>query len=351
MMMSRRMRSPLPLLATAWILGTTMGCATPMASALRPGLGIAAEKRALADRISLRVDPGTFTEGAGIGEGAGDTLRLEQPIQKIIEADAAAAWTLTPSAFGPPSEDNPRHLVTLRVKEINVSWPSGIPVINTSGTVVARVQIAAEVLEPDPGAAPIFAKVYQGEASDTYRDYNHVGGWQAVLNSAYARCMGALLDDAGLSATLQGAPRSAAARRKANAAVVVAVFDILDPGGSFPAATLTQMTEYFAVQVTEVIGYKVVPRDQLAKHIAESKAGSFESRIAAEYQVELGRAMAAQKILTTKVHQLGDKCVLSATVFDLKTEIAEQALTQDAGCSTGALMEGLKLLAGKFVAP
>lgn len=81
------------------------------------------------------------------------------------------------------------------------------------------------------------------------------------------------------------------------------------------------MTEFFTVQVTEVIGYKV----------------------------ELGRAMAAQKIITTKVHRLDDKCVLSATTFDLKTEIAEQALTQETACSAGALMDGLRILAGKFV--
>lgn len=136
--------------------------------------------------------------------------------------------------------------------------------------------------------------------------------------------------------------------KKVTSGTVVAVFDIIDKSNQFSREMLDQLTEYLAVQLAEVAGYRITPREQLRQKMDTDKKASHSNRIDSTYQIELGRAVAAQKTLVTKIIQIGSRCSLNATLYDLATEATDKAASYDTGCSTDALMDGVKQLAVKL---
>jgi len=129
---------------------------------------------------------------------------------------------------------------------------------------------------------------------------------------------------------------------------ILAVFDVQDAGGRLSARTLEQMTDYLAVKMTDIAGYRVVPRDQLRKRLRSEKAAGYKKCFDESCQIELGRAVSAQKSLATKMLQLGSKCAITATLYDLKSETTVQAASVDSDCSEDSLMGGIEEIARKL---
>jgi hypothetical protein len=136
-------------------------------------------------------------------------------------------------------------------------------------------------------------------------------------------------------------------------APVVAVFDIQDPSKKLPKAEdRDQLTEYLAAQLTELAGFRVVPRDQLRARLLQQKTAGYQQCYDQSCQLELGKAMAAEKSLSTKLLKVGRRCALTASLYDLKTETTEAATTVDVkDCNIDELMEGLKAVATRLAAP
>lgn len=121
---------------------------------------------------------------------------------------------------------------------------------------------------------------------------------------------------------------------------VVAVFDLEDSASLLPAAQSTQLTTYFASRLAERAGFRLVPRDQIRALIVETKAESYRACYDTACQIELGKALAAEKSIATRLVRIGETCAIIATLFDLRTETTEQAATVKTGCSEDALLEG-----------
>jgi hypothetical protein len=127
--------------------------------------------------------------------------------------------------------------------------------------------------------------------------------------------------------------------------MIVAVFDVEDQARSLSAATLGQLTEYLSAKVTQIAGFQVVPRDQLRARLAEEKRRSYKVCYDQRCQIELGRAVAAQKSLATKLLRVGKQCALTSLLYDLKTETTERAATVNTACAEEALLGGVEQLA------
>jgi hypothetical protein len=125
---------------------------------------------------------------------------------------------------------------------------------------------------------------------------------------------------------------------------IVAVFDVEDAASRFKEKTLSQLTDYLAARITEA-GYRVVPRNQLRARLVEEKKEGYKTCFDETCQIELGKAVAAQKSLSTKLLQVGTSCAISSTLFDLKTETTERAASVRTDCSENGLMEGLEKIA------
>jgi hypothetical protein len=131
---------------------------------------------------------------------------------------------------------------------------------------------------------------------------------------------------------------------------VVAVFDVQDSGGKLDHHLLEQLTEYLAAQLIEVARYRVVPRAELRHRLAEEKKGSYQACFDESCQIELGKAVAAEKSLQTKLLKVGATCAITATLYDLKSETTEAASSVEGDCSENALLKNMKQLAQKLAA-
>ena len=112
-----------------------------------------------------------------------------------------------------------------------------------------------------------------------------------------------------------------------------------------------QLTEFLAAKLTEVAGYRVVPRKTLRERLADTKKEGLSRCYDEACQIELGKAVAAQKSLATKLLQVGGSCAISATLYDLKTETTEKATSVRTDCSVDRLMDGLEQIAQRLARP
>ena len=129
---------------------------------------------------------------------------------------------------------------------------------------------------------------------------------------------------------------------------MIAVFDIEDKSRAFGRELTDNLTDYLGARVTEEGRFRVVPRSELLAQLREGKASSYKDCFDERCQIELGKAVAASKVLMTKLIRVGEACAISATLFDLATEAAESAATVRTACAEQALMDGLEDLTGRL---
>lgn len=129
---------------------------------------------------------------------------------------------------------------------------------------------------------------------------------------------------------------------------VVAVFDIQDAARRFKRSNLDQLTDYLAAQLTAEAGFRVVPRQQLRERLAQEKREGYKSCFDEACQIELGKAVAAERSLATKLLKVGEACAITAVLYDLKSETSLLAASTETTCSTSALMGGVRELAKKL---
>jgi hypothetical protein len=132
---------------------------------------------------------------------------------------------------------------------------------------------------------------------------------------------------------------------------IVAVFDVQDQGGRLKPEVLVQLTEYLATRLTETGVFRVVPQEQLRSRLVQEKIESYKQCYDQSCQIEVGKAIAAEKSLATKVLRVGTQCALAATLFDLKTETAETGASARTDCTENALMDGIDQIATQVAKP
>ena len=126
---------------------------------------------------------------------------------------------------------------------------------------------------------------------------------------------------------------------------IVAVFDVHDASGRFDKEMLGQLTVYLGTALMKTGQYKIIPRDQLRSRLLEEKKGSYSKCVDESCQIELGKAVAAQKSLATQLLRVGDKCAVTANLFDLKTETAEKGAMAKTGCTPDDLLAAMEQIA------
>lgn len=154
---------------------------------------------------------------------------------------------------------------------------------------------------------------------------------------------------------LAGVQRSTPRRRRVAAtpartrrAPIAVVFRIHDMSGKLEDRLLDQLTEYLNTQVASQLGFKVTPRDQIRKQITEAKVASYKACNDRSCQIELGKALAANKSVSTTLLHVGSRCVLNATVIDLRTEASVRAASVETTCGEDALLDGVKAVVRKL---
>lgn len=128
---------------------------------------------------------------------------------------------------------------------------------------------------------------------------------------------------------------------------MLAVFDLEDVAKCLLRGEADQLTEYFTVQLA-ALGYKIVPRSQIRAQLSDAKAESYKSCYDYSCQIDLGKAVAAEKSLALKLLKVGSQCAITATLYDLRTETTERAASVKTTCEQDSLFRGLEDLAERI---
>jgi hypothetical protein len=131
---------------------------------------------------------------------------------------------------------------------------------------------------------------------------------------------------------------------------IVAVFDMEDRGSGLDKQVLVNLTDYLASLLAEG-GYQVVPRDQIRERLKEQKTESYKECYDQSCQIELGRELAAQNSLDISILKIGNKCQMTANLYDLKKATTVLAANADAECNEESLLAALKTIGEKLCRP
>jgi hypothetical protein len=92
----------------------------------------------------------------------------------------------------------------------------------------------------------------------------------------------------------------------------------------------------------------VIPPGELRHRLSLEKKKSFDNCYDDACRIELGKALAAQKVLATDLLRMGERCVLTASLYELRTETVEKSALVEVGCSDEALMDGVKSMTNQL---
>lgn len=129
---------------------------------------------------------------------------------------------------------------------------------------------------------------------------------------------------------------------------IVAVFDIEDRAKRMKKRDLEQLSEYLEALIAGKGTFAVVPRTQIKSTIADAKKKSYDACYDEACQIELGKAVAAEAILSTKIVKIGSRCAVTTSLFDLKREVTIRAATERGKCSTDDLVGLLDKVADRI---
>lgn len=209
------------------------------------------------------------------------------------------------------------------------------------------VDALGRIGKPAVGAAAVLRRLLSGDESRSVRQH-------AARALAAVEALDALSLQALQRATRDRSHRVRKASRRAlqrlrllaaqrpapppKKAPLVAVLALEDASKTLDASAAAQLSTYLETRLTAVGLYRVVPAARVREGLARKRRESYRRCYDVRCQIELGRALAARKVLVTRLLGLGaGRCTLTSRLYDLKSEAADGAATVDAACSAAAL--------------
>ena len=129
---------------------------------------------------------------------------------------------------------------------------------------------------------------------------------------------------------------------------ITVILQLVDQGGQLTPSALTQLTDYLHAQMASQAGFSVIPQEQLRKELKGQKVESFKAGFDESTQLELGKAMAAQKSIVVKLLKMDAGCSITGTVFDLTSETTEKSTTVESNCTSEGFKTGMKEISEKL---
>lgn len=131
---------------------------------------------------------------------------------------------------------------------------------------------------------------------------------------------------------------------------VVAVFD-LENRAKLKKGDVLTLTEYITTRLAEGGLYRVVPKGEVQSALRTKKAESYQTCYDESCQIEIGRELAAQKTLSSKVSQLGSTCIVTVQLYDLAQSASEGAGTSKGGCKVEQILSLLDEAMAPLIRP
>jgi hypothetical protein len=119
--------------------------------------------------------------------------------------------------------------------------------------------------------------------------------------------------------------------------IVVLVLDVEDREGLVPEADRRELSVYLGRAVVERRGYRATPRGLLAAHVRTQKAESWAPCVDDACRLELGKALAAERVLHARLLRDGGRCALGVSLYQLEREVAVWGRLEVTDCTLSAL--------------
>lgn len=129
---------------------------------------------------------------------------------------------------------------------------------------------------------------------------------------------------------------------------VVAVFDIELKRLKKPTDLTAGLAEHLATLLTQSGRYRVIPRDQLRSRLSRQQKTSHKSCYDQSCQIEMGREMAAEKTLATRIIKIGKICKVNLTLYDLRSAATDAAASAGGPCDEESLLHSLEQAVNKL---
>jgi hypothetical protein len=121
-----------------------------------------------------------------------------------------------------------------------------------------------------------------------------------------------------------------------------------DRTSTFDRELLDNLTECLSVKLAEG-GYQVIPRDQVRNRLVAEKKETYRECFDKSCQIEMGRELAAQKVLSAKILKVAGRCQLAASLYDLKKAATENAATAEGSCDEESMGRAVLSVAAKLI--
>lgn len=128
----------------------------------------------------------------------------------------------------------------------------------------------------------------------------------------------------------------------------LAVFELSDQVGVLETDAQRRLSQYTSLRVAELMPFNLVPSSDIKRALLDAKAEGFQSCYDEACQIAIGKALAAEKVLNLSWFKSGESCRLTATLYDLRTEVSDAAATVPSRCVEAHLLSEVDALVEKL---
>lgn len=128
----------------------------------------------------------------------------------------------------------------------------------------------------------------------------------------------------------------------------VLIFPIKTEGVVLSPSVKKSLLQYLGTRLTMEGVFSVMPESQIKMDLGAAKVQSYQECYDTACQIQLGKAVAADKSLSVQVMMVDRECRVIATLFDLVQEMSESGAEAVGGCKQGQIMESLKSVAAQL---
>ncbi len=120
---------------------------------------------------------------------------------------------------------------------------------------------------------------------------------------------------------------------------VVALFGVRLVNNESAKPLLEGLWELMSALLTRSKRFSLVPKVDIQQAIEDQKRTSYKDCYDSACQIEVGKALAAQKTIATTISQFGALCQVSITMYDLRSTATEAAGMKRGNCTPEGLLE------------
>jgi len=128
----------------------------------------------------------------------------------------------------------------------------------------------------------------------------------------------------------------------------VAVFEIQTDRVKLKPGVLRVLRRYMADGLAAAGGFRLVPEDKMRRELMREVKRSRKSCFARSCQIRVGEALSADRALSLRVMKLGGRCVVTATMFHVKTQVSEGGGRASGRCTEAGLQASLDVILRKI---